>query len=85
MEWDAIFTSEITSEIPSNQTRTSLEDPLELLALLEDPLAGQAWVLVGDDSGNRTCPKIGSAAPSVSCRLLGENFNLCPPTYPNVG
>ena len=79
------FHFRIASKVPSGQTRTSLGDPLELQALLEDPLAGQAWVLVGDDSGNRTCPKIGSAAPSVSCRLLGENFNLCPPTYPNVG
>jgi len=46
---------------------TSLEDPLGLQALLEGLLAGQAWELVGDDSGNRTCPKMVSAAPSVSC------------------
>ena len=46
MESDVTITSEIASEIPSGQTRTSLEDPLELQALLEDPLAGQAWVVL---------------------------------------
>ena len=64
---DVTFTSELTSKLSISKTMTSLEDPLGLQALLEGLLAGQAWELVGDDSGNRTCPKMGSAAPSVSC------------------